>query len=434
MPFDEYEKMLIEYSSVAKTIPEHLRAKYSAEYGFLENGSADFKLIGPKARGDEVLYAIHFDYDIEKEERYQGYLNRAVYLLLVAAIEFKRKWYDSKVNEEVAEDGRPRIELACGLHCGRISENISSNDDALGGYHLGLGKRSETISRLGRYCHIVASSESYEALMAYVQPGYSLKQKLFFEPLPFADNMLKGISSSHAFHELKFFTRLWHEQVGELDISADDDKSLEDSEFPKKDILRPFRENFWKYNIDSELLMLKYYDLSKDKSRNVERSNDIALEGLALAEKELPSSPVKEKVYSDMAFWYMKLGYHEDSIECGKMALEYNREYDIVYQIMVSALRKLKGPELESSEESDRDKFKEWACRAVRISPNSPSNHFQAALAYEYSREDLPNGRKHICNRKIIHHLQITNQLDSDYFKRVNMYNKYGINYRADID
>ncbi len=273
--------------------------------------------------------------------------DRLIYGALRIAIHAKHKWISYETNVERIRAKQRPTELGCGINLGRVilAERYDGKEH-IEGYAINYAKRVEGTSRFGKHSQIAFSRTAYEYLRN-IKIGHSmLKQRLFFKEIPLPPETMKGLSANERIHEISFFHRLTGVKV------ADEQYDL----FMR--ILLTDPSNFWVYsNIINYLL---YDKLDLQESRNI-------------AEYVMNSIPSSEKLYYDMAVIHTKKKDYETAREYCYMALKYNDEFDIAYNLLA---------EIEEENGTDSRKMLEYASKAASLVPGSALNQFALARAH----------------------------------------------------
>lgn len=161
------------------------------------------------ARGDEGLLMI---YRMETQDDPAVDIDVAINI----ALQLKRQWLCSKVNESRIQSGLLPVDLAIGIHVGRTyideteGKNASKGNPGglkLEGYAINLAKRVESHSRQGKFSHILLSEAAYGQLINLAEE----RTYFFDEPQVVTP---KGISRDIRVHEVKhhFLPSDWKEE------------------------------------------------------------------------------------------------------------------------------------------------------------------------------------------------------------------------------
>lgn len=208
MPLLKYNEFLNDFQACFKEVCAHYMKR---EYE--EHEHPFFKY---SVRGDEGCLMIFVPVGDE-------IMARHIDIAINIALDLKRKWLFNEHNRErIKGIGLLPVDLAIGIHSGKVYLNKEGDDYRPEGYAINLAKRIESEARNGKFTHILVSEATRGQL-------YNLKDEATYNfDKPFTIRP-KGISRDIKVFEIKhhFLATDWTDLPSEVSIiydQIDDDK------------------------------------------------------------------------------------------------------------------------------------------------------------------------------------------------------------------
>ncbi len=384
--------VLREIGGLVKMKSEPLLTKHKLKY-----------LFEPRIAGDEAFFCITHNIESDpeyingkEEEKEQLKTKReqmAVYIALIAVLKIRDRWFLQGPMWKRLEQQKPVIDIAAGIHFGAITESKRTpfkggpEEPTYEGYSISYAKRVESVSRHGHYSNIAVSSEAYQMLRNTIVGRSMLKQLVFFKPISFTQQALKGIPSTERVYEIEFYTRL--KDMGFIDS---DEKESNDSTINENEdaVFRGYvnawkehrmRKDFWLYNWMIEWLM---------KSPQIRIDEDTVQLGFDIALIAANSYKDCDRVYLDLAYFALQMGaqgkrektitdWYYKALKYCEQSLDKNREIDIIYEILVPAYNEYCS---QTGANVDLERKLQWTTEAVCSSPLSATSIWQLTITY----------------------------------------------------